>query len=114
MKKVIPYIASDFKKVTMINYHSTAQFQVKDKIWLRRTQPSKRQYQVMLAIDDSESMMINHSAQMAYEALTTIANALSHLEVGQLSIMGFGEDVKLLHPFDVPFTSGSGGNVWTY
>src|SRR4051812_4794878 len=39
MKKVIPYIASDFKK---------------DKIWLRRTQPSKRQYQIMLAIDDSE------------------------------------------------------------
>ena len=31
MKKVIPYIASGFKK---------------DKIWLRRTKPSKRQYQV--------------------------------------------------------------------
>ncbi len=31
MRKVIPYIASQFKK---------------DKIWLRRTKPSKRNYQV--------------------------------------------------------------------
>ena len=41
MRKVIPYIASGFRK---------------DKIWLRRTKPSKREYQVMLCIDDSESM----------------------------------------------------------
>jgi len=31
MKKIIPYIASNFKK---------------DKIWLRRNNPSKRKYQV--------------------------------------------------------------------
>jgi midasin len=31
MKKIIPYIASDFRK---------------DKIWLRRTKPSTRKYQV--------------------------------------------------------------------
>ena len=41
MRKVIPYIASGFRK---------------DKIWLRRTKPAKRQYQVMICIDDSESM----------------------------------------------------------
>lgn len=34
MKKVIPYIASQFRK---------------DKIWLRRTKPNKRQYQVRTA-----------------------------------------------------------------
>ena len=32
MKKVIPYIASQFQK---------------DKIWLRRTKPSAREYQVL-------------------------------------------------------------------
>ena len=47
MRKVIPYIASQFRK---------------DKIWLRRTKPSKRQYQIMLAVDDSSSM--NHSKQV--------------------------------------------------
>ncbi|XP_015771488.1 PREDICTED: midasin-like [Acropora digitifera] len=49
MRKVIPYIASQFRK---------------DKIWLRRTKPSKRQYQIMLAVDDSSSMKDNHSKQL--------------------------------------------------
>lgn len=49
MRKVIPYIASQFRK---------------DKIWLRRTKPSKRQYQICLAIDDSASMVDNHSKQV--------------------------------------------------
>ena len=96
MKKVIPYIASDFKK---------------DKIWLRRTQPSKRDYQIMLAIDDSESMRDNHAGQIACEALAMIAKAMQQLEVGQLSIVSFGETIKLLHPFDVPFSPQSGADV---
>lgn len=50
MRKVIPYIASQFRK---------------DKIWLRRTKPSKRNYQIMLAIDDSSSMVDNHSKQVS-------------------------------------------------
>ncbi len=41
MRKVIPYIASNFRK---------------DKIWLRRTKPNTRNYQVMLTVDDSESV----------------------------------------------------------
>lgn len=42
MRRVIPYIASQFKK---------------DKIWLRRTRPSKRQYQIIMAVDNSYSMV---------------------------------------------------------
>lgn len=42
MRRVIPYIASQFKK---------------DKIWLRRTKPSKRQYQIIMAVDNSSSMI---------------------------------------------------------
>lgn len=42
MRRVIPYIASQFKK---------------DKIWLRRTRPSKRQYQIIMAVDNSSSML---------------------------------------------------------
>lgn len=47
--QVIPYIASQFRK---------------DKIWLRRTKPSKREYQIVLAIDDSSSMADNHSKEV--------------------------------------------------
>merc|ERR1712100_240217 len=80
MKKVIPYIASHFRK---------------DKIWLRRTKPNKRHYQVMIAIDDSESMSLNHSGPLACEAMTMIAKALSQLEVGELSILNLEKQFNL-------------------
>lgn len=54
MRKIIPYIASQYRK---------------DKIWLRRTKPSKREYQIMLALDDSGSMADNHSRKLAFESL---------------------------------------------
>ncbi|CAO3637326.1 unnamed protein product [Cunninghamella blakesleeana] len=96
MKKIIPYIASQFKK---------------DKIWLRRTKPSKRQYQIMISVDDSKSMSESHSVQLAYETLSLISKALSQLEVGDISITSFGERIRLLHPFDQPFTAESGATV---
>ncbi|EGC33347.1 hypothetical protein DICPUDRAFT_154614 [Dictyostelium purpureum] len=98
MKKVIPYIASQFKK---------------DKIWLRRTKPNKRQYQVLLAIDDTESMAIYHSGQFALEAMTMISRAMSRLEVGQLGIVRFGEDVQLVHSFDQVFSDQTGPEIIT-
>lgn len=44
MKKVIAYIASNFRR---------------DRIWMRRTTPDKRDYQVLLAIDETKSMKVN-------------------------------------------------------
>lgn len=96
MKKVIPYIASHFRK---------------DKIWLRRTKPSKRDYQILLAVDDSSSMLDNHSKQLAFESLAVIANGLSLLEVGELSICSFGECVRVVHPFNEPFSYQSGSRL---
>lgn len=96
MRKVIPYIASQFRK---------------DKIWLRRTKPSKRQYQIMLAVDDSSSMKDNHSKQLAFESLAVISNALTRLEAGDLGICSFGETVQLLHPFHEPFSDQSGAKI---
>eukprot|EP00501_MAST-03F_sp_TOSAG23-6_P001355 GSMAST32.ASY1.ANO1.1407.1 assembled CDS len=75
MRKVIPFIASQFRK---------------DKIWLRRTMPSKRCYQVVVAIDDSKSM---------------------GPAVGELSVLSFGENVRMLHPFNEPFTDDSAGRM---
>ncbi|XP_048240547.1 midasin-like [Haliotis rufescens] len=96
MRKVIPYIASQFRK---------------DKIWLRRTKPSKRQYQIMLAIDDSSSMVDNHSKQLAFESLAMISNALTLLESGELAVCSFGECVRQLHPFSEQFTNQSGAGI---
>jgi hypothetical protein len=49
MRKVVAYVASDFRK---------------DKIWLRRTLPSQRQYQVLIAVDDSSSMADNQTKEV--------------------------------------------------
>ncbi|KAJ0755641.1 putative von Willebrand factor, type A, AAA+ ATPase domain, midasin, midasin, AAA lid domain 7 [Helianthus annuus] len=95
MKKVIPYIASHYRK---------------DKIWLRRTRPNKRNYQVVIAVDDSRSMSENNCGNAAIEALVTVCRAMSQLEVGNLAVASFGKkgNIKLLHDFDQPFTGESG------
>ncbi|KAF8967136.1 hypothetical protein BDZ97DRAFT_1903538 [Flammula alnicola] len=97
MKKVIPYIASDYTK---------------DKIWLRRTKPSQREYQVLISIDDSRSMAESHSVHLAYQTLALISKALSRLESGDVAIAKFGETVDLLHGFDGgPFSDQAGTKV---
>ncbi|KAL7716713.1 Midasin [Entamoeba marina] len=96
MKKVIPYIASGFKK---------------DKIWLRRTRAQKRDYQILLAIDDSQSMALNSAGEMALETVALLSAALSKLEVGELSVIKFGSDVRCVHKFSSSFTSNDGANL---
>ena len=49
--------------------------------------------------------------QLAFESLAVIANALTLLEVGELSICSFGESVKVLHPFQQQFTNQSGSKL---
>ncbi|KAK4427378.1 Midasin [Sesamum alatum] len=95
MKKVIPYVASHYRK---------------DKIWLRRTRPNKRDYQVVIAVDDSRSMSEGLCGNFAMEALVTVCRAMSQLEVGNLAVASFGQqgNIKLLHDFDQPFTPEAG------
>ena len=93
MRRIIPYIASNFQN---------------DRIWLRRSKPSKRVYQILIAVDDSSSMSENDCKQvftvdiqapaqessawfiffiqMAYESLALISNSLNRLDCGQLGI----------------------------
>ncbi|KAL8154412.1 hypothetical protein V2J09_012172 [Rumex salicifolius] len=95
MKKVIPYVASHYRK---------------DKIWLRRTRPNKRDYQVVIAVDDSRSMLESGCGDFAIEALVTVCRAMSQLEVGKLAVTSYGQagNVKLLHDFEQPFTGEAG------
>lgn len=105
IKRIIPYIASDYRR---------------DKIWMRRSIPSKRTYQIMLALDDSQSMasLSNSSGgggggaeNLAFETLALVSQSLRMLEAGDLCILGFGERVTVAHPFDIPFTDHAGGAV---
>ena len=52
----------------------------------------------MLCIDDSESMSNFGACALACEALALITGALTRLEVGQLSILSFAEQVEPAHP----------------
>lgn len=98
MKRVIGYIASHFRK---------------DKIWMRRTMPDKRRYQVLLAIDDSRSMAETSSGAFALESITVICNAMSRIGIGDLGIFRFGGSIgaELLHPLDKPFLPADGARV---
>ena len=93
MKKVIGYIASGFRR---------------DKIWLRRTKPSKRTYQIMLSIDNSKSMKYNKLQEMTFESIAILSGSLSLLDVGQFGVCTFGENVKILHELDKAWTVKDG------
>ena len=97
IKRIIPYIASQYKR---------------DKIWMRRSIPSKRNYQVMLAVDDSKSMGEGGSGELALETLALISKSLSMLEVGQICAVSFGDEVHVAHEFEQTFSSDAGVNVF--
>jgi len=97
IKRIIPYIASQYKR---------------DKIWMRRSVPSKRNYQIMLAVDDSKSMGESKSGSLAFETLVMVSKSLSMLEVGEICVVGFGDDVKVAHDFDTPFSSDAGPKIF--
>jgi midasin len=96
IKKIIPYIASSYKR---------------DKIWMRRAIPSKRSYQVMLAIDDSESMTERESKNLAFDTLALVAKGMAMLEVGEVCVVGFGEEINVAHDFGLPYTSEAGAEI---
>ncbi len=99
MRRIIPYIASDYRK---------------DKIWLRRSRPSQRRYQVLVAIDDSSSMAKNHCGDLALQSLVLISRALARLEVGDIGIVKFGSGergVETLHSLGLPFSDRDGPQV---
>jgi midasin (ATPase involved in ribosome maturation) len=52
------------------------------------------------------------SGSLALETLVMIAKSLSMLEVGAISVVGFGESVKVAHEFDAPFSADAGPRVF--
>jgi hypothetical protein len=86
MRKVIPFIASNYRK---------------DKIWLRRTKPSKRDYNVIVAVDDSTSMRVHNVNHLVDQSLVILCQTLSSLEVGKLGIVKFGQETEIVQPLQV-------------
>ncbi|KAI6182875.1 Midasin [Aphelenchoides bicaudatus] len=85
MRKIIPYIASNF---------------VKDRIWLQRKKLDKRDYRVVLAIDSSASMEDNQLKEITCQTVCLIERAFQLLQIGQVSVVSFGQNVKILRDFD--------------
>jgi len=91
MKRIIPYIASKFRK---------------DKIWLRRIKPTKRRYNIFLVIDDSKSMF--RVSTLTLQTLATLSQTLNKLETGGITVLSFGENVELIHDCKQVFTNSRG------
>ena len=90
MKKVISFIASHYRN---------------DKIWLRRTLPSKRDYKILIAIDDSLSMKENNLGFFSLEATIALTEALSKLEVGKVAVARIRDRLELLQSFEDNYSS---------
>ena len=90
MKKVISFIASHYRN---------------DKIWLRRTMPSKRDYKILVAIDDTLSMSENNLGFFSLEALVAITEALNRLEVGKIAVARIRDRLELVHSFEESLTA---------
>lgn len=88
MKKIIPYIASQFRK---------------DKIWLRRTKAAQRDYKISIAVDDSKSMDHNNSKNLTLQAISLVSQALTLLESGKLNVVSFGESPKVILKYNEQF-----------
>merc|ERR1712130_600531 len=96
MRKIIPYIASQFKK---------------DKIWLRRVKPNKREFQILVALDDSSNMSDNQSREIALSSLNTLSSALSLLEAGQLGVIRFGAKAEIVHGLGTQWSQSAGHKI---
>ncbi|KRZ80964.1 Midasin [Trichinella papuae] len=96
LRKIIPYIASGFRK---------------DKIWLRRTRKTKRDYQVVLAIDNSQSMQLNNVKTMALQSLAMLNEAFHILEIGHVGVCRFGSEPILLQPLAKTFDVHYGARI---
>ncbi|KMZ78504.1 hypothetical protein PVIIG_01281 [Plasmodium vivax India VII] len=77
IKKLVNYFASDFRN---------------NKIWKRRTKMNKRDYNIVIAIDNTKSMKINNIQRMTLNAIFLVARAFEKLQVGRIGICSFGEN----------------------
>ncbi|OIR57686.1 MAG: midasin [Amphiamblys sp. WSBS2006] len=96
MRKVIQYVASDYRK---------------DRIWMRRSKKTRREISAVIAIDDSLSMANGTCVDDCCSAMFIIASALEQLESGRTSIVSFGGSVAAHLSFGEALGGESGQRV---
>ncbi|CAD6195225.1 unnamed protein product [Caenorhabditis auriculariae] len=84
MRRLIPYIASEYRK---------------DRIWMRRTKRAQREYQILIAVDDSASMNENGIHQVTCESVCVVEDALRRCDAGSVSVCSFGSEIRTIVPF---------------
>ncbi|PAV56425.1 hypothetical protein WR25_12689 [Diploscapter pachys] len=84
MRRLVTYIASEYRK---------------DRIWMRRTKKAQKEYQVLVAVDDSASMQENAISQVTCEAVCVLEEALRRCDAGAVAVCSFGSQVEMLIPF---------------
>jgi midasin len=89
-EKVISFIASHYRN---------------DKIWLRRTLPSKRDYRILLAIDDTLSMREGGLGSLQLGSLNNYHRSSSSLGSRKSSCGCNQRQMNLLQTFDETITS---------
>ncbi|ETB59795.1 hypothetical protein YYC_03183 [Plasmodium yoelii 17X] len=80
IKKLVNYFASNFRN---------------NKIWKRKTKLNKRDYNILIAIDNTKSMKINNIQKMTLNAIFLVAKAFEKLNVGKIGICSFGESEQI-------------------
>lgn len=96
MKKVISFIASNYRN---------------DKIWLRRTLPSKRDYKILIAIDDSLSMKESNLGFFSLEASVALGEALNRLEVGKVAVARIRDRLELVQSFEDNYSAERAAHI---
>ena len=113
MKAVMRFYASNFRE---------------DKIFMRRSIPQKRGYQIMLCIDDSRSMRDNapqpssdtnplprdeDAGALALQSLALVTKSLTMLESGEICVVGFGETINVHCAFSDTWSDSLGAQIWS-
>eukprot|EP01022_Parablepharisma_sp_SALTPOND_P017058 TRINITY_DN2645_c0_g1_i1.p1 TRINITY_DN2645_c0_g1~~TRINITY_DN2645_c0_g1_i1.p1 ORF type:complete len:5413 (+),score=668.55 TRINITY_DN2645_c0_g1_i1:2932-19170(+) len=96
MKKIIPFLASNYRN---------------DKIWMRRSVPNKRDYKILLMIDDSLSMKEHNLGFFALESVVAILQALDILEIGEVCVGAMRDNLKIVHGFNEKYTRQKAGYI---
>ncbi|KIJ64401.1 hypothetical protein HYDPIDRAFT_132220 [Hydnomerulius pinastri MD-312] len=101
MRRVVGWVASEYTK---------------DRIWMRRVKPSGREYQVLLAVDDSASMRNGSdgggAVHLAYQTVVLVVQALGKLEVGEVGVARFGDGWELIRGFGDSSSNTTSSKDW--
>lgn len=82
IKKIISYVASNYQR---------------DKIWIKRKKKSKREYQIVIAIDNSKSMA--PTRLLTLKTLSLVTTAFANLGIGHVAVIKFGNTVEIFKEF---------------